>query len=229
MGAYKVLLIGASMGGLDAFKIILGGLPAALPVPVVLLQHCSPGTDDRFLSFLRKHSNLPVQLAEDKLELTSGTVFVAPADYHLLIEDYHLTLSTEGPVLLSRPSIDVLFSSAANSFGEETIAVILTGKNDDGARGAAEIEKEGGIVIVQDPATAEAKEMPRAAIRLLKCPRILPLQKIADEVVKLCLQGGKSGESDDVETGAPDRVVVIKLRSRDLRNDNGHEKTGEEA
>lgn len=229
-----MLLIGASMGGLDAFKAILSDLPAEFPLPIVLIQHCSPGTDERFIAFLRRHSNLTVQLAEDKLELKSGTVFVAPADYHLLVEDGHLALSTEGPVLLSRPSIDVLFSSAADSFGEGLIAVILTGKNDDGARGAADIERLGGAVIVQDPETAEAKEMPRAAIKMLRSPRVLPLEEIGREIVKLCQKGaGKAKDpkepKEPKEPGQTDNVVVIKLRSGDLRNENGHDKLGGQA
>jgi two-component system chemotaxis response regulator CheB len=127
-----------------------------------------------------------VREAEDKDELESGTVYVAAPDYHLLVDGERLALSTEGPVLHARPSIDVLLETAAESYRDRCIGVVLTGANDDGARGLARVVELGGIAIVQDPATAARTEMPDAALLAAPHARVEAPEGIADAIVELC-------------------------------------------
>ena len=128
--------------------------------------------------------------AVDKDPLMAGCVYVAPADYHLLVEPGCVALSTEAPVNHSRPSIDVLFDAAAHVFGERVIGVVLTGSSADGAQGVASIKARGGVVIVQDPATAEARVMPAAAIAAAAVDQVLPVEAIGAALVELTLRGG---------------------------------------
>ena len=124
--------------------------------------------------------------AEDKEAIVPGRVYLAPAGYHLLVEDEHFALSTEPPVWYARPSIDVLFESAAEARGAQVIGVILSGANADGARGLAFIKRCGGIAVVQDPATAESSAMPNAALSATETAEILPLEEIAPFLVRVC-------------------------------------------
>jgi two-component system chemotaxis response regulator CheB len=135
---------------------------------------------------LQRSSGLPVSEPDDKEPIARGRVYLAPRDYHLLIEGRHFALSTEAPVCYARPSIDVLFESAADAYGKDVIGVILTGKNRDGARGLAAIKKCGGLAVVEDPATAEAREMPEAALAATIVDRVLPLGGIALFLSSLC-------------------------------------------
>jgi two-component system chemotaxis response regulator CheB len=135
---------------------------------------------------LQQRCSLPVREAEDKVAIEQGTVSIAPPDYHLLVEPDHLSLSLEEPVRFSRPSIDVLFESAARAFDGALAGVVLTGANDDGADGLVAIKRAGGITIVQDPATASSPTMPEAAIRSGAADKVLPLEDIAPFLVELC-------------------------------------------
>ena len=129
---------------------------------------------------------MPVEEPEDKDPIIQGHIYIAPPDYHLLVEYGSFSLSTEEPVIFARPSIDVLFESAAESYGEKAIGVILTGANSDGSHGVAAIKTHGGLVIVQDPVTAEAPAMPESAIKATQIDRILPLSEISPFLVKIC-------------------------------------------
>jgi two-component system chemotaxis response regulator CheB len=129
---------------------------------------------------------LPVREVGDKDPIEPGIVYVAPSDYHLLVDEGEFGLTLEGPVRFSRPSIDVLFESAADAYGPQLIGVVLTGSNEDGARGAKRIKERGGLVVVQDPATAEAPEMPAAVAAMVKVDRILPLEAIASFLSDVC-------------------------------------------
>ena len=158
-------MIGTSWGGLDAVSRLLDGLHDDVHQPIVLAQHRSaqsePGGLEHLLSL---HTRRVVSDAGDKTPLERDHVYVGPADYHLLVEDGHLALSTEAPVRFSRPSIDVLFESVADAYGSRAVGIVLTGANDDGAAGLARIKSRGGVAIVQEPATAQSATMPRAAI-----------------------------------------------------------------
>ena len=187
-GPSQVVVLGASLGGLSAIPVILGALPKNFRNPVVIVQHRAILSDDAGLvEALQRGCSLLVREVEDKDRLTSGRVYLAPADYHLLLEGDHLTLSTEARVLHARPSIDVFFESAAESHGSGVIAVILTGASRDGVVGAQKIKERGGVVIVQDPAGAECRVMPSAVIADVAVDRVLPLDQIAPYLVRCSL------------------------------------------
>ena len=179
----KVVVIGASWGGLDAVGRLLSRVAADCVLSLVVVQHRSPDSLATALAnYLQSHCALPVREADDKDALEPGVVYLAPPDYHLLIEPGHVALSIEAPVQLSRPSIDVAFESAADAYGDAVIGVLLTGANSDGAAGMVRIKAAGGVTLVQDPETAERAEMPRAAIRAAAADRILPIEGIADQL-----------------------------------------------
>lgn len=187
-GRSQLVVVGASLGGLSAIPVILGGLPRDFRSPVVIVQHRAILSDDSGLvEAMQRGCPLQVREVEDKDRLVGGCVYLAPADYHLLIEGDHMTLSTEARVLHARPSIDVLFDSAAESHADRVIAVILTGASRDGTIGAQKVKQRGGIVVVQDPSTAECKVMPAAAIEGVAVDRILALEKIAPYLVRCSL------------------------------------------
>jgi two-component system chemotaxis response regulator CheB len=183
---YRVVVIGCSMGGMHALQTIFTVLPDDFELPVIVVQHRYRTSGEALPAFLRRESHLKIVDAVDKQWIRKGTIYLAPADYHLLLEDGQLSLSTEGAVAYSRPSVDVLFESAADAYGEHLVAIVLTGANADGARGVKRIKAKGGLVIVQDPDTAEAPEMPAAAIAAARVDRILPLDRIGPFLVELC-------------------------------------------
>jgi two-component system chemotaxis response regulator CheB len=176
---YELIVIGASWGGLRAVQVVLDGLGDASPAPIVVAQHRGPGAGERLAQLLQPSTGLTVREAEDKDRLTPGSVYLAPPDYHTLIEsDGTLALSTEGHVRHARPSIDVLFRSAAEAYRERCVGVVLTGANEDGAEGLARIKELGGVAVVQDPRTADRREMPAAAIEATNADIVLPLEEI---------------------------------------------------
>lgn len=186
--AFKIVVVGTSLGGLSALKVLLKALPRDFPLPIAIVQHRHKESERSLSTFLQQFSSLPIQEVEDKDELLPGHVYLAPADYHLLVEPGCFALSTDEPVLYARPSIDVLFESAADVYAEKTIGIILTGANQDGTQGLARIKACGGWAIVQEPATAESVTMPKSAIATLPVDAILPLEEIAPYLVKLSRQ-----------------------------------------
>lgn len=183
---YEIVVIGASYGGLSALQAMLPELAPGFPLPVVIAQHRKRDGDDGLCEFLRKRSRLPLTEPNDKDAVEGGRIYLAPRDYHLLVEKSIFALSTESPVGFARPSIDVLFESAAEVYQKRAIGVILTGANRDGARGLAKIKSFGGLAIVEDPQSAESRSMPDAAIASTRVDRILPLQEIAPFLNELC-------------------------------------------
>jgi len=182
-----LVTIGASWGGLDAVRSILAMLPAELDAAVVVAQHRSPESHrTAFRDLLRSATRMQVREAADKDALRAGTVYIAPPDYHLLVDPGSVSLSTDEPVQFARPSIDVLFESAAESHRERCAGVVLTGANADGARGLQRIAELGGITIVQDPEEAVRAEMPRAALLAVPEARVLPTAGIVPLLVDLC-------------------------------------------
>lgn len=181
-----LIAIGTSLGGLNALLSVVRQLPRELPVPIVVVQHRGVSQDTGFIDLLQQSTALTVVEAEDKSPLKPGVVFVAPADYHLLVENREsLALSTEGPVRAARPSIDVLFESAADAYGDALVGVLLTGASADGAVGLARIKQRGGCAIVQDPATAECATMPSAGIAATAVDYVLPLDRIGEYLLSL--------------------------------------------
>lgn len=176
--AFIIVVIGASLGGMDAMRIILNSLPARFPLPIAVVQHRESSGGDLLEESLRNASELPVVGIVDKQVIMPGRVHVAPGGYHALVDDECFALSTEERSRFSRPSIDVLFTSAAQFYGDGVIGVILSGANDDGARGLATIASCGGLAIVQDPDSAAARAMPDAALAAVPDARVLPLDAI---------------------------------------------------
>jgi two-component system, chemotaxis family, protein-glutamate methylesterase/glutaminase len=184
--AFELIVIGGSWGGMRAVGIVLEALPAGFEIPLVLAQHRPVTHGEEMLErVLARGSKLEIVPATDKEPLAPGRVYVAPADYHLLVEPGHLALSADAPVEFSRPSIDVLFESAAHSYGPRAVGVLLTGANHDGATGLARIAAAGGFTVVQDPETAERADMPAAAIERGAARRVLPLERIGPFLAEL--------------------------------------------
>ncbi|HMG94933.1 MAG TPA: chemotaxis protein CheB [Gemmatimonadaceae bacterium] len=189
---YSIVAVGTSWGGLSAMTKLLGSLPEDFPIPIVVVQHRSKDSDRLLVQLLQDATGLKVCEIEDKDVLSAGTVHVAPADYHVLVESGYLSLTLEEPVRFSRPSIDVMFTSAADAYGPATIGVILTGANEDGAMGLADIVKRGGTALIQDPKTAEIKIMPGAALQAAPTAEVLSLDNLARRLIEL---GGQPVEA----------------------------------
>jgi two-component system chemotaxis response regulator CheB len=189
MSGYGLVAIGASWGGLRALETVLAALPADFPAAVVVAQHRDPDADGLLTELLGRHSVLPVSEAGAQDEVAPGRVVVAPAGYHLLVDRGCVGLSTEAAVHFSRPSVDVLLESAAEAYGAEVVGVVLTGANPDGAAGLAAVHRHGGHTIVQDPDTAERREMPEAAIAASPVDEVLALEAIGGRLAELCGRG----------------------------------------
>lgn len=183
--AYEIIVIGTSLGGLSALQIVLGNLPATFLIPLIIVQHRLSQPHDGLITQLQMSSALPLSEPEDKEVIKNGHVYLAPADYHLLLERGSFSLSTEGPVLCARPAIDVLFESAADVYGSACVGIILTGASEDGAAGLARIKAAGGITVVENPATAHCSIMPQAALSVVAIDHILTIDQIAPYLTRL--------------------------------------------
>ena len=190
---YSVVGIGTSWGGLAAMSKLLGELPADFSLPVVVVQHRNKDSDRLLTELLQDATDLKVCEVEDKEPLMPGTVHIAPANYHVLIDAGYLSLTLEEPVRFSRPSIDVMFSSAADTYGSGAIGVVLTGANEDGARGLSHIVKRGGRALVQDPRTAEIPIMPDAALKAVPSAEVLTLEALGPRLIELSRERAKVG------------------------------------
>lgn len=187
--ATEIIVIGTSHGGLTALQTILPSLPPDFPVPICIVQHRSRDAEYGLCEYLQRRSPLKIVEPNDKDEISAGTVYLAPRDYHLMVERGSFSLSVEAPVSYARPSVDVLFESAADSYGEHVVGVILTGANADGARGLLSIKEHGGVCVVQNPEEAQAAQMPAAAIASLTHERVdfvLSVAEVANCLLRLC-------------------------------------------
>jgi len=183
---FAVVVIGTSLGGLSALRIMLQGLPEYFPAAIAIVQHRDRSSGEALSRTLQQESRLPILDVEDKEPICPGCIYLAPADYHLLVDPEQFSLSIDPPVAFAKPSIDVLFESAAEIYQSKTIGIVLTGANQDGAEGLAKIKARGGFTIVQDPRTAECSSMPGAAIAKSVVDRVLPLERIPPLLVALC-------------------------------------------
>jgi two-component system chemotaxis response regulator CheB len=182
----RAVVIGASAGALQALSTILPALPAGFRLPVIVVVHVPPDRESVLAELVQAKCRIPVREAEDKEPMVAGTVYFAPPDYHLLIEmDGSLSLSSDEPVLFSRPSIDVLFESAADAYGPSLIAIILTGANQDGAKGMLAVAEAGGTALVQNPNGAFASAMPEAAIAICPSAKVMSLDAMAKYLQEL--------------------------------------------
>ncbi|MGF1908165.1 chemotaxis protein CheB [Vibrio kasasachensis] len=184
---HRAVVIGASAGGLLAMEEILKNLSPSFCLPILLVQHISPNVESYLATHLGSRSYLSVKEGEDKEPIRRGTLYIAPPNYHMMVEvDGSIALSIDAPVNYSRPSIDVLFETAADYFGKELVGVVLTGANSDGAKGLQRIKQRGGIAVVQSVETAEAQAMPQAAIDAVDVDHIIPLEKIGEFLNNIC-------------------------------------------
>lgn len=183
---YEAIVIGVSAGGMNALSAVLPRLPDDFALPIIIVQHMDPNSRDYLSDHLDRKCNIQVKEAEDKESVINGVAYVAPANYHLLVEeDRTLSLSVDDLVNYSRPSIDIMFETAADVYKKKLVGVVLTGANADGSKGLAKIKTLGGLAIVQDPATAHVDYMPKAAIASTKVDHILPLEEIASLLMEL--------------------------------------------
>ncbi|HEX8000949.1 MAG TPA: chemotaxis protein CheB [Pyrinomonadaceae bacterium] len=186
MSSPQLIVVGTSAGGLAAMQVLLPGLSEMFNCPIVIAQHRGKEQGSGLSQFLQKSCRLPIVEPEDKAPIEAGRVYLAPGDYHLLVEKGHFALSTDAPVWYARPSINVLFESAADAYAETAVGVILSGANGDGARGLAAIKARGGTAIVEEPATAAYRAMPEAALQATTVDRVLPLAEIPSFLNMLC-------------------------------------------
>jgi two-component system, chemotaxis family, protein-glutamate methylesterase/glutaminase len=184
MSAYDIVVVGTSWGGLSALRTLVGSLPGAMDLPVVCIQHRHRDSDTLLATLLQDHARRPVCEVEDKMPIERARVYIAPADYHLLVDRGSFTLSVDDAVRYSRPSIDVTFESAADAYGRAVIGVVLTGANADGAAGLRRIVARGGLGLVQSPLTAESPTMPQAAIAAVPSAQVLDLPGIAGRIAE---------------------------------------------
>jgi two-component system chemotaxis response regulator CheB len=182
-----MIVIGASLGGLRALGTVLSGLPLTFRPPIAVVLHRAKDTPDLLASIIQARTTLKIIEVSDKDPIEEGCVYLAPADYHLMVDRGHFSLSIDSPVNYARPSIDVLFESAADIFGNSLTAVVLTGSSADGAAGAEAIAARGGEVIVQEPASAEGSVMPSSTLNRVPKARILVLSEIASKLAELTL------------------------------------------
>lgn len=179
----RAVVIGASAGGVQALLALLPALPVDFPLPVLVVLHVPADRSNVLAPLFEARCRVTVKEAEDKELARPGVVYFAPSDYHLLVEaDGHLALSSDEAVNYSRPSIDVLFESAADAYGAGLTGVILTGANDDGARGLEAVAAAGGVVLIEEPAAAYARTMPEAARRACPSAVVMPLEGIAEHL-----------------------------------------------
>jgi two-component system chemotaxis response regulator CheB len=183
---YEAIVIGVSSGGMNAMKIMFSLLPKNFNIPIIIVQHIGARSDGHFIHLLNKQSNLSIKEADEKEKIEKGTVYIAPPNYHLMIErDKTFSLSIDERVNYARPSIDVLFESAADAYKDKLIGVILTGSSSDGSLGFKKIKEYGGLTIAQDPKTAESSFMPASAIAVVQMDFILSLDEIIMLLIKI--------------------------------------------
>jgi two-component system, chemotaxis family, protein-glutamate methylesterase/glutaminase len=186
---YDLVCIGASWGGLKAIGQVLADLPAELDVPIAIAQHRHPDSQEGTLAeLLQAESGRSVLEVEDKMSIEPDHVYLAPPNYHLLVERGSFALSVDERIQYARPSIDVLFETAAHAYGAGVIGIILTGANDDGAQGLARIKEAGGVAVIQDPVGAARRTLPDAAIAATAADAVLPLDAIGKFVYGVCIE-----------------------------------------
>ena len=182
----RIIVMGASAGGIDAMRILFNGLPEDFRIPILAVLHMGRGIHSEIPLVFGRSRTKRLLFAEDKMTVDAGWVYLAPPDYHLLLEKgRRLSLSVEPRVHYCRPAVDVLFESAAYAEGSRVAGILLTGGNEDGAAGLLKIREYGGITIIQEPDTAEISAMPRAARNLFSPDLVAPLSGILEKMLEL--------------------------------------------
>ena len=183
---YEAIVIGVSSGGMNVMQVMFSLLPKDFNTPIIIVQHIGARSDNQFIKILNDKSNLPIKEADEKEIIENGKVYIAPSNYHLMIErDKTFSLTVDERINYARPSIDVLFESAAEAYRDKLIGVILTGSSSDGAAGLTKIKEYEGLTIAQDPKTAESAFMPASAIAVVQVDHILSLENIIMLLIKI--------------------------------------------
>jgi len=183
---YEAIVIGISSGGMNLFKIMFSSLPTDFNTPIIIVQHVGANSNSHWIKLLNEKSNLNLKEADEKEKIENGTVYFAPPNYHLLIEkDRTFSLTIDERVNFARPSIDVLFESAAEAYKNTLIGIVLTGSNNDGNQGIKRIKECGGLIIIQDPTTAESPYMPSSALTVVESDHILSIENIIALLIAL--------------------------------------------
>lgn len=183
---YQAIVIGISSGGMNLLKIMFSSLPTDFNTPIIIVQHVGANSNSHWIKLLNEKSNLNLKEADEKEKIENGTVYFAPPNYHLLIEkDRTFSLTIDERVNFARPSIDVLFESAAEAYKNTLIGIVLTGSNNDGNQGIKRIKECGGLIIIQDPTTAESPYMPSSALTVVESDHILSIENIIALLIAL--------------------------------------------
>ena len=197
MRGHDIVVVGTSAGGVEALRVLLRGLPADLPAAIFVVMHLAPHAPSYLAEVLLKAGRLPAAVVDQPVRFRPGRVYVAPPDHHLILNRTHVRISRGPRENWHRPSVDVLFRSAAQSLGPRVVGIVLTGFLDDGSAGLAAIQNEGGVTIVQDPDDAPFPDMPLNALENVKVDYCLPLSEIPGTVVRLSelAPGHRNGSS----------------------------------
>ena len=183
---YSLVVIGVSWGGVSALRNIFSHLSTDFSLPIIIVQHISKDFNVNEKSYWEKYCKIPAKEAEDKEKIKEGHIYFAPPNYHVIVErDMRLSLDASEPVNYARPSVDVLFESAALALSNKIVAIILTGANNDGADGLKAIKESGGLTIVQNPNSAECSDMPGAALDATDVDHVLELDEIGPFLMAL--------------------------------------------
>jgi len=190
--SYEAIVIGVSSGGLNAMKIMFSILPHEFSIPIVIVQHIGARSENIWVQLLNDKCKLEIKEADEKEKIEKGKIYIAPPNYHLLIEqDRTFTLTVDERVNYARPSIDVLFETAAEAYQNRLVGIVLTGSNNDGSKGLKRIKEYGGLTIVQQPDTAESSFMPASAIATVQPDYILPLEAIINLLIEIDIENKK--------------------------------------
>jgi two-component system chemotaxis response regulator CheB len=183
---FEAVVVGASAGGVNALMQVLPALPRGYRLPIVVVLHVRSGRQNQLVEVFQQRVQLPVREAGDKEDVIPGTLYFAPAGYHLLLENERsFSLSCDAPLHFARPAIDITMESAADVYGASLAGILLTGANDDGAQGMAAVGRAGGLTVVQDPDEANVGVMPLEAIRVRPPDLVLPLEQIKQLLLML--------------------------------------------
>ena len=190
--SYDAIVVGVSSGGLNAMKIMFSLLPREFSIPIVIVQHIGAQSENIWVQLLKDKCKLEIKEADEKEIIEIGKIYIAPPNYHLLIEqDKTFTLTVDERVNYARPSIDVLFETAAEAYQNRLVGIVLTGSNNDGSKGLKRIKEYGGLTIVQQPDTAESSFMPASAIATVQPDYILPLEAIINLLIEIDIENKK--------------------------------------
>ena len=183
---YEAIVIGVSSGGMNVLKMISAAIPHDFKIPIIIVQHVGAHSDSQWIQLLNEKSNLHVKEADEKEKIEKGKIYIAPPNYHLLIEkDKTFSLTIDERVNFARPAIDVLFESAAEAYRNKLIGIVLTGSNNDGTKGIKRIKECGGLTIIQDPKTAESPYMPMSVLTAIEPDHILSIKNMIELLIKL--------------------------------------------